>query len=77
MTKSIEINFNTNGILLMSDDVLLKYWELDKLNVSQVWFPEKIYFSANLKYTDGWGWWSSSYGLIAYEALLSHIKKIR
>jgi hypothetical protein len=76
MTKAIQMNFNTKGILLMSDDVLLKYWELDKLNVSQVWFPEKIFCSTNLNYTDGWMWWSSSSGLIAYEALLDHMKKL-
>jgi hypothetical protein len=54
MTKAIEINFNTKGILLMSDDVLLKYWDLDKLNVSKVWYHQKFDCSTNLNYKDGW-----------------------
>ena len=76
MTKAIEINFNTKGILLMSDDVLLKYWDLDKLNVSKIWFHQKLDCSTNLNLKDGWYWWSKPNGKPAYEALLSHIKKL-
>jgi hypothetical protein len=31
------MNFNTEGFLLMSDDVLLKYWHLKKLDLKKIW----------------------------------------
>ena len=59
MTKAIEINFNVkSGILLMSDDVLIKYWHLNKLDKSKIWFPEKILIGRDhktIEYT--WVWW--------------------
>jgi len=59
MTKAIEINFNTkSGILLMSDDVLLKYWQLDKLDKSKIWFPEKILIGRDYKrLKKEWSFW--------------------
>jgi len=39
MARVHEMNFNTSGLLLMSDDVLLKYWRLDKFDVAKVWYP--------------------------------------
>ena len=38
MNKAIEMNYNTEGILLMSDDVLLKYWKLNNLNQNKIWY---------------------------------------
>ena len=42
MTKAIEMNMHTDGFLLMSDDVLLKYWQLDGLDLKKIWYPFKL-----------------------------------
>lgn len=45
MTKAIEVNFNRNknaGILLMRDDVFIKYWNFGKLDMNKIWSPKKI-----------------------------------
>ena len=41
MSKVIDINLKTNGILLMSDDVLLKHWNLNELNINEPWYINK------------------------------------
>ena len=38
MTKVIEMNYNTEGFLLISDDVLVKYWNLDNHDIRKIWF---------------------------------------
>ena len=77
MTKAIEINFKTNGILLMSDDVLLKYWHLDKLllNTSRIWYTKKIECSFDLVSMTKWYWWSTRVGKQAYDQLLKHLNE--
>lgn len=50
MTKAIELNYNRQfnknaGILLVSDDVFIKYWNLGKLDTSKIWFTEKIHIA--------------------------------
>ena len=42
MAKAYELNFNTAGYLLMSDDVLLKYWKLMPLDVNKIWYYDQI-----------------------------------
>ena len=42
MARVYEMNFKTAGLLLMSDDVLLKYWKLDKLNLEKIWYPFEL-----------------------------------
>jgi len=42
MARVYEMNFNTAGLLLMSDDVLLKYWRIDKLNLAKIWYPFEL-----------------------------------
>ena len=43
INRVIEMNFNTDGILLMSDDVMLKYWRLHlDLNFDKMWFTRKV-----------------------------------
>lgn len=42
MTKAIELNLVTKGYLLMSDDVILKYWRLSEFNLEKIWFPFKL-----------------------------------
>ena len=39
MTKAIEMNVGSDGILLMSDDVLLKSWHLHKFDKNKIWYP--------------------------------------
>jgi len=36
------MNFKTAGLLLMSDDVLLKYWRLDTLDTAKIWYPFEL-----------------------------------
>ena len=64
MNKAIEMNYNTEGILLMSDDVLLKYWKLKNLNQKKIWFVTHLkvwfdfeHFNSSNKNQNGW-WWS-------------------
>ena len=63
MTKAIELNLNTKGILLMSDDVLVSPPLMRKLNTSQIWFPNKIEcnieFKLNNSFYGKWSWWSN------------------
>jgi hypothetical protein len=71
MTKAIELNLNTVGFLLMSDDVLLKFWKLDALDTNKIWFPFKLDCSKsyelnpNYVHYEHWGWWYSEIGLKA------------
>ena len=79
MTKVIEMNFNTKGVLLMSDDVLLKYWSLEKLDINKIWFPDKIEcsYELNSSLDSGWTWWNGWYGKTPYRNLLNHINKLK
>ena len=42
MGKAIQMNYNTAGILLMSDDVMLKYWKLKDLDTNKIWFVNHV-----------------------------------
>ena len=71
MTKAIEMNFVTDGILLMSDDVLLKYWHLDKFDKNKIWYPYSIkencmheVYKGNPK-LNSWMWWNTHMGIDA------------
>ena len=48
MSKLIDLNLKTKGILLMSDDVLLKHWNLNSLNTNDYWYPEKPFCKYDL-----------------------------
>ena len=56
MTKAIELNANVKGYLLMSDDILLKYWSLDELDAGKVWFPATLECSHEYANNVGWQW---------------------
>jgi hypothetical protein len=59
MTKAIEIQFNVKrGILLMSDDVLFKYWHMKQLNHDKMWFPRKVRIGVDHKTMKSWFWWN-------------------
>jgi len=63
MTKAVELGFNTQGILLMSDDVLLKFWNLSKFDLKKIWFPEKIVTGikiSTINHSGQWAHWSAA-----------------
>lgn len=41
MAKAYEMNFVTEGFLLMSDDILLRHWKLKNYDLSKMWYVEK------------------------------------
>jgi len=81
MTKAIEMNLNTKGFLLMSDDFLLKYWGLDKLNTSRIWFPQKLdcslEFHALPANIEVWKWWLLDTGKKAYGNVLTQLNFLK
>ena len=83
MTKAIELNLMTEGILHMSDDVLLKYWLLDKFDTKKIWFPFKLDCSSsyelNIKYVHpiDWGHWREGHGLAALLKVWSEFDYIK
>jgi hypothetical protein len=54
MSKLIDINYKTNGILLMSDDVLLKHWNLNT-NHESIWYATKPSCINDLNSDKNWG----------------------
>jgi len=58
MTKVVELGFNTQGVLLMSDDVLLKFWNLSQFDLKKIWFPEKIITGENVNKLNSWPHWN-------------------
>jgi len=58
MTKAVELGFNTQGILLMSDDVLLKFWNLSQFYVKKIWYPEKIVTGEKVSNLINWHHWN-------------------
>jgi hypothetical protein len=67
MNKAIEMGLNTDGILLMSDDVLLKYWDLSRLDPDKMWYPYRFEQICNTELKVGnpalkkW-WWRAHMG---------------
>ena len=51
MAKAYEMGFNVEGFLLMSDDVLLKYWELKNFNVNKIWYVTPLVCERDLNLT--------------------------
>jgi hypothetical protein len=77
MTKAIQMRLNTRGILLMSDDVLLKPWNMRNLSVDNIWFSKIISFTLlnATNHADGWPWWSTTNGRKAALKTFSILKK--
>lgn len=78
MNKLIEMSYNIEtGILLMSDDVLLKYWSLEKrgLNLNKIWIEKKLSCKIELNPVSmkSWNVWTSSNG---YSALIKLKKEL-
>jgi hypothetical protein len=65
LTKVLEMNLNTDGFLLISDDVLVKYWNLDKyLDYKNMWYETKIKLTMELDPNLTWNcmWWPTHMG---------------
>ena len=72
MNKAIEFNSNVKGYLLMSDDVLLKFWDLDALDIGKVWFPTSLECNLEFGNNTGWYWWKTPGGSAAYTNIINY-----
>ena len=66
MNKAIEMNYETEGILLASDDAPLKFWNLHKLDSTKIWYPLPLLATLELKKNavSNFIWWSGNYPLL-------------
>lgn len=83
MTKAIEMGFVTDGIFLMSDDVLLKSWHLLEFDTNKIWYPfsakllcQNEMYKENPK-LNSWIWWNTYVGLGAVLNLLEYLKNVQ
>ena len=68
MNKVIEMGYyKTAGILLTSDDIIIKPWNLKSLNSSKIWYPQPLRPFLELR-TDikkfNWMWWPENVPLL-------------
>ena len=79
MTKAIELNMVTKGYLLMSDDVILKYWLLKEFDIEKIWFTSKLecdLFEMTKSFeTKDYGNWYKPWGLKALQNVWKHLEK--
>lgn len=54
MSKLIDLNYRTDGILLMSDDIILKHWNLDNFSSRKIWYHSTR--GCNITYEDRSKW---------------------
>jgi len=78
MSMLIETNDEkTNGILLMSDDVLLKYWNLNVYKTDRIWYPEQPKFiTLNDWFQTEESWIHTEYGEIALVNTFNYIDRV-
>ncbi|RNA31248.1 hypothetical protein BpHYR1_042459 [Brachionus plicatilis] len=69
MSKVIEINYKTEGILLISDDALIKPWNMRNLDINKIWFYNlnckwtvNCFHTLDPSYKTAWPWWKRIYG---------------
>ncbi|RNA28456.1 hypothetical protein BpHYR1_046286 [Brachionus plicatilis] len=60
-SKAIEMGLKTDGILLLSDDVLIKFWNLKVLDPTRVWFPYDLKLDIEMRenLATRWYHWSN------------------
>ncbi|CAF0813496.1 unnamed protein product [Brachionus calyciflorus] len=73
MSKAIEMGFKTQGFLLLSDDIMIKIWNLKKMDSTKVWFSSDIILGLDPSSKIEWYHWSK---VRNYVYLLNHLKKI-
>jgi hypothetical protein len=81
ISKLIDLNLKTNGILLMSDDVLLKHWNLNSLNPNNYWYPfipvcKRMFDLFDLDVRRSWPWDVEIWLLNSIIKTFNSIKKI-
>ena len=81
MSKVIDMNLKTKGILLMSDDVLLKHWNPNELNINEPWYINKPncfhdLFSSKKWPADVLAWMNSELGFEALRKTSSYFDKV-
>ena len=64
MSKAAQMNYNTDGVLLASDDVVFKTWNMKSVNSSRIWYSQKLEPNAET-HEKGlysyWYWWETNY----------------
>ncbi|RNA10035.1 hypothetical protein BpHYR1_001388 [Brachionus plicatilis] len=55
-SKVIEMGLKTEGIFLLSDDVLLKFWNLNNLDTKKVWFPTDLILNIKMRPNEVKNW---------------------
>jgi hypothetical protein len=68
MTKAVQMRINTRGILYISDDSLVKPWNVRNLSLDKIWFIRPILGLTLLndtKHVKNWWCWSTSMGRAA------------
>ena len=76
MTKAIEMNVLTGGFLLMSDDVLLKFWQLNKYDPTKIWYHVKLECTQKLVLDHKWQHWNK-HNLNGMISLWNHFEDIK
>jgi len=77
MSKLIDMGFRTDGVLLMSDDVLLKYWNLKTLDEKKIWFFTNLTCDHDLKSNKTVGiWMDTPEGRPALKTVFNQINQI-
>ena len=72
----VKMNYNTEGFLLMSDDVLLKYWSFDNHDINKIWFEKyRQKFDLNNATDNREVWWTSNVGRPAILNFLNFSEK--
>ena len=77
MTKLLEMNYNTEGFLLISDDVLIKYWNFDRyLDHKKIWFERPLIFKTELdpKIRVDCIWWGGEMGRKAMSRFVGYFE---
>jgi hypothetical protein len=61
MTKAVQMKYNTDGVLLASDDVVFKTWNIKSINSSRIWYSQILEPNADVHQNSSWYWWESNY----------------
>ncbi|PFX22954.1 hypothetical protein AWC38_SpisGene12501 [Stylophora pistillata] len=77
MSRAIEKHPGRTGYLLISDDVLLNYWNLVDMDRDKIWEGAKIPVKRNNTIPENWFWWNSEWGKKACQEAYNEIWALR
>ena len=80
MTKAIEMGLHVDGILLMSDDVMLKYWNLEKaMDLSKIQYNVLVKCKQEVRtdFKPNWAWWFTSHGIPGLIKMFDYMNAVR